>query len=110
MERRMIKNSTELAGGLLTGEDLRYRASGSRSMSGRVWHALKSSATAQMPDGSLRPAYTRMAGSLVSEVSTAHWTHQALQPRWMAQSIGWSRGGQADTTALAEDSRDRRRC
>lgn len=109
MERRMIKNSMELAGGLLTGEDLRYRASRSRSMSGRVWHALKSSATAQMPDGSIRPAYTRMAGSVVSEVSTAHWTHQALQPSWMAQSMGWSLVGQAQTNLLQEFSPDLRR-
>jgi hypothetical protein len=109
LERRIIKNSAELAGGLLTGEDLRYRASRSRSMSRRVWHAVTSSTIAQMPDGTIRPAYTRMAASVVSEVSTAHWTHQAIQPRWMLQSVAWSVVGQAETNLLDEFSPDLRR-
>src|SRR4051795_3305104 len=58
-ERRVIKNSAELAVGLVTGEDLRYRRSQSLSIHGRAWNALRSSVTARMPDGTKRPAYSR---------------------------------------------------
>jgi hypothetical protein len=52
-DRRLIKNTAELAAGLVTGEDLRYQRSHSRSVHGRVWHALQSSVTAQMGEGDL---------------------------------------------------------
>jgi hypothetical protein len=54
-DRRLIRNTTELATGILTGEDLRYRKSRSQSIRGRVWNALRSSMVVQMPDGTQRP-------------------------------------------------------
>src|SRR6516164_893367 len=50
-DRRLIKNTTEFATGILTGEDLRYRKSRSQSIRGRVWDAILASMVAQMPDG-----------------------------------------------------------
>ena len=80
-QSRVVKNSAELVAGLLTGEDLRYRRSRSSSIQGRLWNALRSSVTAQMPDGSKRPAYTRFFASEIASVSVASWTRQPVQPR-----------------------------
>src|SRR5215470_12208955 len=84
LERRIIRNSLELGGGLLTGEDLRYRPSLSHTFHGRVWNALRSSVTAHMPDGTIRPAYTRFFASAVTNLSTANLTRERIQPEWMA--------------------------
>ena len=70
-ESRVVRNSAELATGILTGEDLRYRASQSHSVQGRLWNAVRSSVTAQMPDGTRRPAYTRFFAIELANVSTA---------------------------------------
>ena len=108
-ERRVIRNSVELAGGLLTGEDLRYRPSGSHVFHVRVWHAVRSSVTAQMPDGSKRPAYTRFVAGTVANITTVNWTRQPVQPAWLAGSLGWSTLGQVQTNLLDEFSPELRR-
>jgi hypothetical protein len=108
-ERRVIKNSVELAAGILTGEDLRYRPSRSLSIQGRVWNALRSSVTAQMPDGTKRPAYTRFFASELATVSTAHWTRQPVRTEWLFQSLAGSALDQAETNLLDEFSPDLRR-
>jgi hypothetical protein len=105
-DRRMIRNTTEFATGVLTGEDLRYRQSRSRSIQGRVWTALRSSVVAKMPDGSERPAYTRFFASAATEVSTAHWVGQPIRTQWVFQSVGWSLLDQAQTNLLDEFSPD----
>ena len=108
-ERRAIRNTAELATGLLTGEDLRYHASRSPLIQGRVWSALRASVTAQMPNGTKRPAYTRFFASALANVSTAHWTRQPIQPRWLLQSLAWSSLDQVQTNLLDEFSPDLRR-
>jgi len=109
LERRVIKNSAELAGGLVTGEDLRYRRSRSSSIHGRAWNALRASVTAQMPDGTKRPAYTRFFASELVNVSTAHWTRQRIQPGWLLQSLAWTTLDQSQTNLLDEFGPDLRR-
>lgn len=109
MGRRMIRNTAELAGGLLTGEDLRYRRSSSHRMGDRVWNAVRSAVTARMPDGSRRPAYTRFFASTATDLATAHWANYPIQPGWMAQSVVWSVVGQAETNLLDEFQPDLRR-
>jgi hypothetical protein len=106
---RLIKNTAEFAAGALTGEDLRYKRSHSRSIHGRVWHALESSVTAQMPDGSRRPAYTRFFASAVTEMATTHWTGQPIQTAWAFQSLGESALDQVETNLLDEFGPDLRR-
>jgi hypothetical protein len=109
LERRVIKNTTELAGGLLTGEDLRYYPSRSSSVPRRAWNAVRSSVTAQMPDGSRRPAYTRFFAGAVTNASTAHWTRQQIRPEWLARSLGWSALDQVQTNMMDEFGPDMRR-
>jgi hypothetical protein len=109
VERRIIKNSAELGAGLLTGEDLRYRRSKSSSIHGRVWNALRWSVTAQMPDGTKRPAYSRFFATELVNVSTAHWTRQPIGVEWMSQSLAWSALDQAQTNLLDEFGPDMRR-
>jgi hypothetical protein len=105
-DRRLIRNTTEFATGLLTGEDLRYRRSRSQSVRGRVWNALRASAIAHMPDGTERPAYTRFFASVTTELSTAHWIGQPIRTQWLFQSLGWSAIDQAETNLLDEFSPD----
>jgi hypothetical protein len=108
-ERRAVRNTAELAGGLLTGEDLRYRRSRSRTIQGRAWNALQSSVTARMPDGTTRPAYTRFLANTAAELSTAHWTGQAIRPGWTLQCLAWSALDRAETNLLDEFGPDLRR-
>ncbi len=108
-QSRVVKNSTELALGLLTGEDLRYHRSRSASFQGRLWNALRSSVTAQMPDGTKRPAYTRIFASELANVSVARWTRQPIQPGQLAQCLWWSALDQAETNMLDEFGPDLRR-
>ncbi len=109
LARRMIKNTAELTTGLITGEDLRYRSSQSRSFRGRIWSSLRGAVTARMPDGGQRPAYTRYFAGQLANLATAHWMRQAICPGWMLQSLGWSALDQAQTNLLAEFGPDLRR-
>ena len=108
-QSRVVKNSAELVTGILTGEDLRYHRSRSRSVQGRLWNALRSSVTAQMPDGTKRPAYTRFFASELASVSVAGWTRQPIQPQRLAQSLWWSTIDQAETNVVDEFGPDLRR-
>jgi hypothetical protein len=108
-DRRLIRNTTELATGLLTGEDLRYSKSRSHSFQGRVWHAVRASMVARMPDGTERPAYSRFFASATTELSTAHWIGQPIRTGWLLRSVGWSALDQAQTNVLDEFSPDIRR-
>jgi hypothetical protein len=108
-DRRLIRNTTEFATGILTGEDLRYRKSRSQSIRGRVWNAVRASMVAQMPDGTKRPAYTRFFASVTTELSTAHWIGQPIRTQWVFQSLGWSALDQVETNLLDEFSPDVRR-
>ena len=109
LQGRVVKNSAELLTGLLTGEDLRYRRSRSQSIHGRFWNALRSSVTAQMPDGSRRPAYTRFFASEVASISVASWTRQPVQPRRLVYTLWSSTLDQAQTNMLDEFGPDLRR-
>ena len=108
-DRRLIKNTTELATGILTGEDLRYRKSRSQSIRGRVWNAVRGSVMARMPDGTERPAYTRFFATAATELSTVHWVGQPIRMPWLFQSLGWSALDQVETNLLDEFSPDVRR-
>ena len=83
-ERRIVRNSAELATGILTGEDLRYRPSRSPSVQGRLWNAVRSSVTAQMPDGTRRPAYTRFFA-----IELANVVHGVAGPGIRFGRSGW---------------------
>ena len=108
-DRRLIRNTTELVTGILTGEDLRYRQSQSQSIRARLWHAVRASVVARMPDGTERPAYTRFLASATTELSTAHWTGQPIQTRWLLESLGWSALDQVETNLIDEFGPDIRR-
>jgi hypothetical protein len=109
LERRIIKNTAELGAGILTGEDLRYRVSRSHFIPARIWNAVQSSVTARMPDGTRRPAYTRFFATAVTDVSTANWTNQRIQPGWLLPSLAWSALDQMQTNLMDEFGPDLRR-
>lgn len=108
-QSRVVRNSAELATGILTGEDLRYHASQSHSFHGRLWNALRSSVTAQMPDGTRRPAYTRFFVSELAHVSTTGWGRQPIRPEWLMKSLTRSTLDQVQTNILDEFGPDLRR-
>jgi hypothetical protein len=108
-DRRLIRNTTELATGILTREDLRYRRSQAQSVRGRVWHAIRASVVAQMPDGRERPAYSRFFATAATELSTAHWVGQPIRSPWLFESVGWSALDQVQTNLLDEFGPDLRR-
>jgi hypothetical protein len=109
LERRVLRNTAELGAGLLTGEDLRYTRSTSVRPSARFWNAFRGALFARMPDGTQRPAYTRIFAGAVADISTAHWVRQPLLPSWMAQSLAWSTLDQIQTNLLDEFGPDLRR-
>jgi hypothetical protein len=108
-ERRVIRNTAELGAGLLTGEDLRFRPSGSRVFHARIWNSLRSSVTARMPDGTTRPAYTRFFATALTDVSTAHWTGERIRPEWLMTNLAWSALDQMQVNLLDEFGPDLRR-
>jgi hypothetical protein len=109
LERRVVKNTAELAGGLLTGEDLRYRMSRSSSLKVRFWNAVRSSVLAQMPDGTTRPAYTRFAAVTVTSMATGNWTRDPIRPSRLGRTLAWSTLDQVETNMIAEFGPDLRR-
>ena len=109
LESRVIRNSAELAAGLLTGEDLRYRPSTSHSIPGRLWNAVRASVTAQMPDGTRRPSYTRFFANELASASMANWARRPIRPEWFVRSLTCSTLGQAQTNILDEFAPDLRR-
>jgi hypothetical protein len=109
LQGRIVRNSAELVTGLLTGEDLRYHPSLSHSVGGRLWNALRSSVTAQMPDGTRRPAYTRFFANELASVSTARWDGRPIQPERLMRSLTFSIVDQAQTNILTEFGPDFRR-
>jgi hypothetical protein len=108
LERRIIRNTTEMATGILTGEDLRYRMSRSSSVKGRFWNAVRSSVTARMPDGTSRPAYTRFFSVAVTNVATGNWTRDPIRPARLGQSLAWSTLDQVETNMMTEFGPDLR--
>jgi hypothetical protein len=108
-QSRVIRNSAEMATGILTGEDLRYHASQSRSFHGRLWNAVRSSVTAQMPDGTRRPSYTRFFADELATLSTARWGRHPIRPEWFMRSLTCSTLDQVQTNILDEFSPDLRR-
>jgi hypothetical protein len=106
---RVVRNSAELVTGILTGEDLRYHASRSHSFHGRLWNALRSSVTAQMPDGTRRPSYSRFFADELAHASTVRWGRQPIRPEWFMMSLTRSTLDQAQTNILDEFSPDLRR-
>jgi len=62
-----------------------------------------------MPNGTERPAYTRFFAAAVTQVSTANWVHQPLQPQWLAQALAWGALDQVQTNLLDEFGPDFRR-
>ncbi len=109
LERRVIRNTAELATGLLTGEDLRYRMSRSSSVKGRLWNTVRFSVTARMPDGTSRPAYTRFFAGAVTSVATANWIRDPIRPARLGQSLAWSALDQVETNMMTEFGPDLRR-
>ena len=109
LDRRVIRNSAELAAGLLTGEDLRYIRSSSVRPPARAWHAVRRAFIARMPNGSDGPAYTRFAAAAVAEVSTAHWVGQPVRTRWMVHTLVGAALDQVQTNLLDEFGPDFRR-
>lgn len=108
-QSRVVRNSAELATGLLTGEDLRYHPSRSLSVHGRLWNALRASVTAQMPDGTKRPSYTRFFANELANVSRAGWSRHSMRPEWLMKSLMCSTLDQAQTNILDEFGPDLRR-
>lgn len=109
LQSRIVRNSAELATGLLTGEDLRYHPSESHSIRGRLWNALRSSVTAQMPDGTRRPSYTRLFSAELAQLSMVPWSRQPMRPERFLKSLTYSTLDQAQTNLLNEFGPDFRR-
>ena len=75
----------------------------------RVWNSVRSAFVARMPDGSLRPAYTRFGAATVAELSTAHWIGRPIKSGWLAQALASSTLDQIQTNLLDEFEPDIRR-
>jgi hypothetical protein len=74
--QRIIANTTELFVGQLIGDDARYRPSGKKGVTRRVWFATSHAFTAEGRSGNTRPAYSRCiavtAGALVANQWLPH--------------------------------------
>jgi hypothetical protein len=71
--QRVIANTTELFVGQLIGDDARYRPSGKKGVTRRVWYATNHAFTAQARSGNTRPAYSRCIAVTTGALVANQW-------------------------------------
>lgn len=71
--QRVVTNTTELFVGQLIGDDARYRPSGKKGVTRRVWYATTHAFTAQARNGNTRPAYSRCIAVTTGALVANQW-------------------------------------
>jgi hypothetical protein len=86
--RRVVRNTTELGFEALLSEDSRYHRSNENGILRRVFFALSHSVLAYKPDGSVEPAYGRIAAGVIGAAVSSTWHPQSVSPTALAAGVG----------------------
>jgi hypothetical protein len=76
--RRIVGNTVQLGVESVLHEDSRYRASNKHGFGNRVYFAVTHSVLAYKPDGSIEPAYGRIAAGIVTAAVSSTWHPQSI--------------------------------
>jgi len=88
--RRITRNSIELGMGMALHEDIRYKRSHETGIVRRLRYATTHALLATTPDGSFRPAYSRIAASIGTEAISSMWAPRRQSPGDMFRCATWS--------------------
>jgi hypothetical protein len=87
---RLTRNTIELGLGLALHEDLRYKRSHETGIVARLRYATTHALLASVPDGSVRPAYSRFAAAFGGEFLYSRWTPRGESGGEIVRRATWS--------------------
>src|SRR5438105_2234343 len=88
--RRITRNSIELGLGMALHEDLRYKRSHETGIRRRLRYATTHALLATTPDGSFRPAYSRIISAIGTEAVSSMWAPRRQSGGDMFRCAAWS--------------------
>jgi hypothetical protein len=107
--RRIARNTAQLGFETLLHEDSRFRPSLERGLRKRMLFAIRSSVLAYKPNGSLEPAYGRIAAGMASAAISSTWHPQSISAGALLSGVAQSTIDRAGNNLLTEFEPDMRR-
>jgi hypothetical protein len=107
--QRVVDNTTELFVGQLIGDDARYRPSGKKGVTRRVWYATTHAFTAQARSGNTRPAYSRCISVTTGALVANQWVPHPKTGADLARALIFGITDKIQDDLLAEFSPDLKR-
>jgi hypothetical protein len=104
--RRIVRNSMELGLGMALREDARYKPSAETGIRRRLRYATLHALTATVPDGTTRPAYSRIAAGFGAEFVSSRWSPERGSPGQWALDATWCLMDRFPNSYLSEFSPD----
>jgi len=106
--RRIVRNTAQLGLETALREDSRYRLSGSRVFRERVLFAVSHSVLAYRPDGTVGPAYGRVAAGVIGAAASSTWHPHPMSAGSVMNGVGQSALDRACNNLLTEFAPDLR--
>ena len=107
--RRVVANSIEFGLGAVLQEDARYRSSPEPGLRKRIRHATVTAFTARLPDGRIRPAYSRFGAIAGGVLISSRWHPGAASSSDLLLDVGFGVLDKIPSNLLDEFSPDMRR-
>ena len=107
--RRVVANSIEFALGAALQEDARYRSSPEQGLRKRIRHATVAAFTARLPDGKIRPAYSRFGATAGGVLISSTWHPRAASASDRLLAVGFGVLDKIPDNLLDEFSPDMRK-
>jgi hypothetical protein len=100
--RRIVSNTAQFAFETALHEDSRYRPSGAQGVRKRILFAISHSVIAYKPDGSIGPAYGRMAAGVAAATASSTWHPRSIDAGPILSGVGQSAIDRACSNLLTE--------
>jgi hypothetical protein len=104
--RRIVRNTAQFGFEAALREDSRYRPSCTHDFRHRIVFAISHSVLAYRPDGSIGPAYGRMAAGVVATAASSTWHPQSMGAGAVLSGVGQSAIDRACSNLLTEFAPD----
>lgn len=104
--RRIVRNTAQLGFESVLHEDSRYRPSSSRVFRKRILFAASHSVLAYAPDGSVGPAYGRIAAGITGAAVSSTWHPQSMGTGAILGGVGQSAMDRVCSNLLTEFTPD----
>lgn len=104
--RRIVRNTTQFGFEAILGEDTRYRPCRCTEFRKRFYYAVSHSVLAWHADGSVGPAYGRIASGVVGAAASSTWHPQSIGAGTLVLGIGDAALDRAGNNLLTEFTPD----